>query len=71
MQQAQSINDKADGQISIAEKETNIDPRNILAYDNTHYDNKSVVTAASKLTKGTLRTVIERNPYRFIEQALK
>ena len=54
----------------MAERETNIDQRNILTRDNTHYDNKSVITAASKLTKGTLRAVEERNPYRFIEQAL-
>ena len=43
---------------------TNIDPKNILN------DNKSVVTYASKQTRGTLRTIEERNPYQFIEKAL-
>tara|TARA_B110000503_G_C6914726_1_gene316160 strand:- start:284 stop:457 length:174 start_codon:yes stop_codon:yes gene_type:complete len=43
---------------------TTMDPKNILN------DNKSVVTYASKLTRGTLRTIEERNPYQFIEKAL-
>jgi len=45
-------------------KMTNIDPKNILN------DNRSVITYASKQTRGTLRTIEERNPYQFIEKAL-
>ena len=45
-------------------KMTAFDPKNILN------DNKSMVTYASKQTRGTLRTIEERNPYQFIEKAL-
>jgi len=45
-------------------KLTTMDPKNILG------DNKSVITQTSKLTRGTLRALEERNPYQFIEKAL-